>query len=217
MRILAATACLCSLFTMGCGKAAADFVEADKPGSQSLVKQPVEAAAAEEIAAIAACLRDFAAQDDSGLRKDRGTLVVDRVTFRNCDCLSDGCLEDELRLCGWKIPGEVAKDLRRRNETPVSLEGARLGDHIIIDDFKRLESQVQPFWLEFGFARVMEKVHPDTKAYAWLWRPGFSKDRSQCAIRLSWGWTPHGASALYLLANRNGKWSVLHRASRVAN
>jgi hypothetical protein len=218
MRILTATACFFALFTMGCGKAAAErFVEAERPSNQSLVKQPVKPATAEEIAAMAACLQDFSAQDDFGLRNDRWTLVVDRVTSRRCGCLSEAWLEADLQGRGWKIPGEVAKGFRCRNETRVSLEGAELGDHIIIDDFERLKSQVDPFPLEFGLDLVMQRVHPDTKAYVWLWRPGFSKDRSQCAIRLSWGWTPHGASALYLLANRNGKWSVLHRASRVGN
>jgi hypothetical protein len=66
--------------------------------------------------------------------------------------------------------------------------------------------------MEFGFPEVVKKVHPGTKAYVSLGLPGYTKDRTKCVLWLSWGWTPHGASALYLLEKRRGQWVVVNRA-----
>jgi hypothetical protein len=58
----------------------------------------------------------------------------------------------------------------------------------------------------------MEKAHPGYMAWVTLWLPGYTKDRTKCVLRLSFGPSAHGSDALYLLENRNGKWVVLHRA-----
>jgi hypothetical protein len=213
-RTLAAAACSSVLFALGCGKSADDRLLEVEERPKEAVKPTVDPLADGESAVIAACLQDFGKQDDWGLRKDLRTIVLDEVTSYGSDsgCLSDRQLKADLEQRGWTIPQEIAADMRRRNVRPASLAGAKFGDPIILDDFRRLESQVEPLALEFGFAQVIRKHHPGTKAYMRLWRPGYSKDHLRCAIRFWWGWAPHSAEALYLLENRGSGWTVLNRA-----
>jgi hypothetical protein len=172
-----------------------------------------ESVSTEDTAALAACLKEFREQKDvgSGDRSEQ-TLVVDVRTERPSWYLSNAQLTGDLEGTGWRIPIDAEYDLRRRNEHAVSLRDAHLGDKIVMDDFDRLRKQQERSKREFAFLNVMRKAHPGFKAYVSFWLPGYTKEKTKCVVRLSFGWTAHGAGALYLLEKRDGKWTILKRA-----
>jgi hypothetical protein len=187
----------------------------DGPGGTVQDSKPkgIESVTSQDVAVIRACLEDFRAQTDLGLVPDQaGTLVVNVDTRGPSWFLSNSHLTGDLEGRDWRIPIDAEYQLRRRNEVVVSLRDIHLGDKTVMDDFKRRKKQADPSRRRFGFMEVMEKAHSGLKAYVTLWLPGYTKDGTKCVLRLSFGPSPHGSDALYLLENRKGKWVVVHRA-----
>lgn len=117
--------------------------------------------------------------------------------------ISAGQLGADVSDEGWTVPEVARLDMERRTDA---------GDTLTITEppeFVRL--------LNFASDRpgdVLEfsEKHPDARCFVSLWPPGYTADRKQAVVRFMFGPTAHGASAVYLLEFRDGKWQVLKSA-----
>ena len=101
-----------------------------------------------------------------------------------------------------RIPPVIRADLRRRNPNePISLATFKpVSKKILVRDLDGLH--------RFG---KFEEKYPNAQAYVETWLPGYSKDGQSAVLRTSFGPTPHGATATYMLAKKDGRWTVVWR------
>jgi hypothetical protein len=114
--------------------------------------------------------------------------------------LSDDQLRSDLNQEKWEIPGEIREQLRRRNAKKVPLSNLKFGKGVLVADLEKMPPDLD--------AKEPPKAYAETKAYAFVWLPGYSKDGSTAVVRFSFGPTAHGATATYLLSKKNGVWKV---------
>jgi hypothetical protein len=136
-------------------------------------------------------------------RGKKTTIVLSEETIGSSFYLSDGQLDGESHD-GKKylVPVDIREDLRRRNpEEPVSMRGFKpSSSKILVRDLKGLKVDGE-----------FEKEHPNSVGCVEAWLPGYSKDGQTAVLRASFGPTPHGATTTYMLAKKNGRWSVVWR------
>jgi hypothetical protein len=115
--------------------------------------------------------------------------------------LSDDQLESELRENPQVVSSQLIINLRERNAKNTSLEGlAEQNPDFVLDDLSRLKGEWPSlFW----------EVYPDAKCWIDTWLPGYSQDGNEAVVKFWFGPTSHGATAIYVLQRKNGKWKVM--------
>ena len=100
------------------------------------------------------------------------------------------------------ISGDLSNDLRKRNPGgKIPLTGFNPSDpRIVVRD---LSGMTKP--------RVSSDKYPRALGYVFAWLPGYAKDRQTAVFRASFGPTAHGATLTYLLAKKDGRWTVMWR------
>jgi hypothetical protein len=136
-------------------------------------------------------------------RGKKTTIVLGEETAGSPFYLSDGQLDGEAHdEKKYLVPADIREDLRRRNpKEPVSMRGFKPSSStILVRDLRGLT----------GYGEF-ERKYPDSAGYVEAWLPGYSKDGQTAILRASFGPTPHGATTTYMLAWKNGRWTVVWR------
>jgi hypothetical protein len=126
---------------------------------------------------------------------------VDSVTLPSGILTSDVQVRHETNGEDWSSVSAMLENLRQRNSESQALAWqppSSLG--VVVVDLSTLKS-------EYDF---LEKF-PDTRCHVRLWLPGYSPDGQRALVRFSWGPSPHGATATYLLSRTDGSWHVRWR------
>jgi hypothetical protein len=110
--------------------------------------------------------------------------------------------DDQLDSLKWFIREEIRADLRQRNpKTLISLaDFVPTSDKILVEDLKGLDVGTD-----------FKKKYPDARGHVKAWLPGYSEDGKEAVVMLFCGPTPHGATATYMLVNKDGPWKVKRR------
>jgi hypothetical protein len=190
-RLVALAVFACSMTAM--------HVAADDKGPQSAEKE----AAVDDATIISTAIQHFSEQKVALAfigRESKKVILIHNESSGPSAYLSDSQLRAELRQEKWEIPSELSEGLRRRNAKAVSLSDLRFGKGVLVADLRKL-----PFELP---GRDPPKEYEEAKAYADVWLPAYSSDGTTAVFRFSFGPTPHGATATYLLSKRDGIWRV---------
>jgi hypothetical protein len=165
---------------------------------------PLEKATSTDAAVIRATLRHFATRDESGCfgaAKRTAILVYPESAGPSYIYLSDAQLLRDTDQERWEVPSWLRKGLRWRNGAKqLSLHGLDLGPAARHWDHEKLKGWDRRWSPPEGY--------PDVRAMAVLWLPAYSADGRTAVVRFSFGPTPHGATATYLLARGVGGWRV---------
>jgi hypothetical protein len=148
-------------------------------------------------------LLDFEDFHPFGGSKKKAEIVLGVKTAGSSGFLDDGQLDGEsYDKNPHLIPSEIRSDLQKRNpKEPISLVAFKPeSKKILVSDLEGL----------YQFGKFGAK-HPEARGYVETWLPGYSKDGQSAVLRMSFGPTPHGATATYMLAKKDGRWSVVWR------
>lgn len=164
-------------------------------------RPPGENEATEEDAkAITAAIEHFSGQKliwALGNRESKKAILVHKESSGPSPIyLSDTQLQSDLREEKWEVPAEASESLRQRNIKAAPLGGLKFGKAVIVADIEKVPPEFNA------------REYSEAKAYAHVWLPGYSKDGSTAVVRLSFGPTPHGATATYLLTKTDSAWKV---------
>jgi hypothetical protein len=208
-----------TVFALGCTREAADRTIVDHEsalagsvlGLNEKTQQTSGEAMKAEINALddsilALVLEDFASRRFPLLPQEQGddlVIVVDTQIAGPSGFLSASQISAELRHSDWTVPPELVEDLAIRNSEAVPLGERRLGERVALEDLSQFQGK-----RHFEIWQAIREKHPKARAYVVLWLPGYSKDQTQAVVRFSFGPTPHGATATYLLVKENGKWKI---------
>jgi len=132
----------------------------------------------------------------------QGVLLVDRSYATTKGFISATQLSADLHG-EWSVPEDARLDMERRTDARerFALQKGNLPAFIRLQDFES-----DPPGNYFDFA----KRSPEARCSISLWPPGYTADRQRAVIRFTFGPTPHGASAVYLLERRaDGLWHAL--------
>jgi hypothetical protein len=131
------------------------------------------------------------------------SVVVNVNTLGPSKLLSDYQVNADLRNGDWEFLDELLRDLNARNVGFVSLRARVLGKRTVLEDLSQLRDKSQ-----FEYCAAIREKHRNAQACVFLWLPGYSRDKSQAVVRFTFGPTPHGATATYLLQKEEGKWKI---------
>lgn len=109
-------------------------------------------------------------------------------------------MQADLNLEKWEIPTEISENLRQRNDKVESLADLKFGKDVLVADFKKVPPTT--------FGQDPPKEYAEVKGYANVWLPGYSKDGKTAVVRFWFDPTGHGATATYLLMEKDGVWKV---------
>ena len=129
------------------------------------------------------------------------TLLIHREYEKTKGFLSASQLGGDLSDETWTIPEDARQDIERRTDERPRL--TRKGWPSFVHFFDLLSESA-------GRHYDFEQWHPHARAYVILWPTGYTPDHRLALVRFAFGPTVHGASAIYLLAMQNGRWTVLH-------
>jgi len=186
--------------------------------SQSPATQPATTQAAlpdaddEDLRVLARVAEDFLAQVDADQKRTPPQQAITKVLVHVQSSppghfMSAGQMIGDTR--SFKISDELFADFTARNQAPVSL--AKLGDHsraVIVTDLKRLFATAPARVHE---PNLIRETYPGARDYISFWLPGYTKDRETALVRISFGWTPHGACATFMLKRDKSGWHVVNR------
>lgn len=161
----------------------------------------------EDTAVLDAAIDDMARYkgDDfelSMFSKEQKMILLDRTAGD-----INGYTEDQLTSeLDEKKAGDLdlvmRRDLLRRNVKEVSLTGLKFSSsRIMLQATKNLDLSLRDFSFEKAGA----------KGWVYVFLPGYSQDGSKAVLRFWFGPTPHGAAGTYLLAKKDGHWTVVWR------
>jgi hypothetical protein len=198
------------IMILGCG----DSTRSPEVQHSRINKSPaIERATTRDFEVLAAALEDFALHNDipPGRSNKRLMVVNSKTPGRSLSILSDQ-MSFEFTQEKWQVPEELQDDLQKRNERPCSLKNGSLGKNVVeenLDEFEK-DDPVKPHF-EGTLLFNLQKRYPGVEGYAWLWLPGYAKNRTTAVVRFSFGPTAHGAAATYLLVRKDGKWNIQNR------
>jgi hypothetical protein len=187
---------------LGCNRPAVTTVSAP---IVSVPTAPFQETAEDDKAVFSAVLTHFAKQEVSGNASIEGVkkvIVVDSNSEGSSGYLSEDQLNAEFHEGEWKLPAELHFRLRDRNSQAASVTDLVHGKNIVVDDLSKL--------LKDPFSDAFDKKYPQAIGYVFLNLPAYSQDGTQAVVRFSFGPTPHGATATYLLVKEKGNWIVKH-------
>jgi hypothetical protein len=154
---------------------------------------------------LTAALQDLSKSTElstsSDADKKRLVLLHERTGMP--DDLSFSSIENDLEGGEWAVPKAMLENLRLRNARMSSLRHIRLGKNILVTNLAAPRGFIDE--------AELDRRYPGWKAWVLTWLPGYSTERTKAVVRFDFGWSPHGASATYLLVRRKGKWKVQHR------
>lgn len=188
----------------------------ENPPFRQMIVQAVEWAAGRDVRTEAAArlddeilqlvLEDFASRKVPFIEEgkaDGSVIVVNVQTSGRSGFSSESQVSADLMHENWKVPAQLLQDLNRRNDHPVSLRESRLGARVVFEDLSQPENESY-----LVISAGIRKKHPKATALVYIWLPGYSTDQTKSVVRFSFGPTPHGATATYLLVKADGKWMI---------
>ena len=161
-----------------------------------------EAALEDDATVLATAVRHFATQKIEAAfngRESRTVILIHQEFIGSRLDPSADQLRQDTKREGWEVPAEAGESLRQRNATTAPVRGLRFGGGLLVADLDAGPMKRRPDPL---------KDHPEAKAYAYLYRPGYTRDGRTAVVRFLFGPTAHGASATYLLTRGDGGWVV---------
>lgn len=164
---------------------------------------------ADDVLIIEAAIKDFAS--DQGIRLDPQVISVllYEQTRVGPGYVSRHQLNGDLQK-GCQIPDDIVESLENRNQKSIQLTDFRFSSSSL--------KVVQPVTTKPDFPQhdwdfiQLKKTYPKAEVLIKTYLPGYSKDRTQAAIRFMFDPTPHGASATFLLTKKQEKWEVQWRS-----
>ena len=130
-------------------------------------------------------------------------IVVDVQSSGPSGFLSASQISADLMHEDWTVPAKLVEDLSKRNGQAVSLREKRFGKRVALEDLSQFEGKY-----DFDYWSAIRDKQPKARAYVHLWVPGYNEDQTQAVVRFSFGPTPHGATATYLLVKEDGTWRI---------
>ena len=156
-----------------------------------------------DAAVITAAMQHFLTQKDAlffGDQEQKKVVLVRKETLGPAPIsLSDAQLDVDTETEKWTVPAEAAENLRRRNAKEVSLRDLKFGNGIQFLDAKKDD---------LALLLLKGDQYKDVKAYVFMWLPGYTRDGATAVVRFSFGPSPHGSTATYLLVKVDGAWKV---------
>lgn len=167
--------------------------------------RPVAQLSPDDVEVINLCLVDLRAHAEDPFRRARGRLVVvDAVVGERFEWVAHLRGPDNEVVA---VPAELADAWLRRSSaaagSEVEIDALREPGFVLID----LTNEPT---LRQRFPREFEQKF-GAAGYVKLWLPAFNADRDQALMHVAFGFTPHGASATYLLTKEHGRWVVTLR------
>ena len=153
-------------------------------------------------------LRDLAKRDDlwSFSKGEAGALII--VDHENQGAPFG--LSYELQDRNWPSLAPLAADLKSRNAevSAIPIPRRSVADCIVVDfDDIRSELENHPAF-QYGFWEMVQEKHPDWRFWVMFCLPGYSVDGNTALVRLSFGPSPHGATATYLVKRSGNTWVI---------
>lgn len=164
---------------------------------------------ADDVLIIEAAIKDFASHERIKLDPQVVSVLLYEHTRVGPGYVSRHQLKGDLQE-GCQIPDDIVESLENRNQKSIQLTDFRFSSPSL--------KVVQPVTTKPDFPRhdwgfiQLKKTYPKAEILIETYLPGYSKDRTQAALRFMFDPTPHGASATFLLTKKQEKWEVQWRS-----
>ena len=164
--------------------------------------RPVAQLLPNDVEVINLCLVDLREHADDPFKRARGRLVVVDAVVGERFALWPHLRGRDNEVVA--VPPELADAWSRR-------AAAAAGSEIEIDTLRKpgfvlIDLTDEPT-LEQRFPKEFEKKFA-AAGYVKLWLPAYNADHDRALMHLVFGFTPHGASATFLLRKEQGRWVV---------
>ncbi|MBI4751865.1 MAG: hypothetical protein HY774_25555 [Acidobacteria bacterium] len=164
---------------------------------------------ADDILIIEAVINDFAGPQGIRLDPQVVSVLLYQQTRVGSGYVSRAQLQCDLQI-GCQIPDEIVESLQDRNQKSIQLTDFRFSNPSL-KVVQRATTKPDFPRHDWDFMQL-KKMYPHAEVLIETYLPGYSKDRTQAAIRFMFEPTPHGASATFLLSNKHGKWEIQWRS-----